>query len=130
MTLPDAVLTQIRAAVPSVTVYDGIVPAEPAGRYAVVYVDDGTLAALAVCHAHDSATVRWQVTAVAPDRQAASWVATQIRDSIVDKAPVAAGWLCGPVRHQFSERPSRDETVAELPVVFKIDTYDLLATRT
>lgn len=130
MTLSAAILTSIRAVVPGVDVYDGIVPDEPPDRYVVVYVDDGTLAALAVCAQSDSATCRWQTTCVAPDREMAGWLATRIRDNTVDTTPVAAGWSCGRICHQFSERPSRDETVQEKPVVFKIDLYDLLATRT
>lgn len=129
MTLPDAVLAMIRAAVPDVTVYDGLVPTEPASRYAVVYIDDGTLRALAACGVSDSATVRWQVTAVAPDREMASWIAATIRDNTVDRTPAATGWGCGLIQHVFSERPGRDETVAQLPVVYKPDLYDLLATR-
>lgn len=127
--LPDAVLAKIRAAVPDVTVYDGIIPAEPPARYVIVFIDDGTLSALAVCGRHDTATVRWQVQSIAPDRQAASWIAQKIRDTTVDTMPVADGWACGPIRHVFSERPGNDETVGERPVVFKPDLYDLLATR-
>lgn len=127
--LPDAVLAKIRAAVPEVTVYDGIIPAEPPTRYAIVFVDDGTLDALAACGQHDSATVRWQVQSIAPDRQMASWIAKTIRDTTVDTKPVADGWVCGPIQHRFSERPGNDETVGERPVVFKPDLYDLLATR-
>lgn len=129
MSLAAAILASIKAAVPGVTVYDGIVPDEPPDRYVVVYVDDGTLAALAVCNQSDSATCRWQTTCVAPDREMAGWLATRIRDNTVDTTPVAAGWTCGQICHQFSERPSRDETVQEKPVAFKIDLYDLLATR-
>lgn len=127
--LPDAVLAKIRAAVPDVTVYDGIIVPQPPARYAIVYIDDGTLDAMAVCGRHEFATVRWQVTAVAPDRQMASWIAQKIRDTTVDTTPSADGWVCGPIRHVFSERPGNDETVGELPVVFKPDLYDLLATR-
>lgn len=129
MTLPDTVVSMIAAAVSGVTVYDGIIPAEPPSRYAIVYIDDGTLRALAACGTSDSATVRWQVQAIAADRQMASWVATTIRDWIVDRTPTVAGWVCGPVQHVFSERPGRDETVAVKPMVFKPDLYELLATR-
>lgn len=129
MSLSDAILASIRAAVPGVDVFDGIVPNEPPARYVVVYVDDGTLAALAVCSRSDSVTARWQTTCVAPDREMAGWLATRIRDNTVDSTPTSAGWVCGQICHQFSERPSRDETVQEKPVAFKIDLYDLLATR-
>lgn len=129
MTVPADVLTRARAAVPGVTVYNAIVPTKPPERYAVMYADDGTLAALAACHQSDSARFRFQITSVAPDADMASWVAVAIRDYLVDSTPTAPGWLCGQICHQFSERPGRDETVQEFPVVYKIDLYDLLATR-
>lgn len=141
--LPDAIIAKIVSALPGaylwngndpipetdLVVFDGIIPPTPPRRYAVVYIDDGTLSSLAVCGRSDTATVRWQVTAVAPDRQMASWISQRVRDNTVDTAPTADGWVCGPVNHVFSERPGRDETVAERPVVFKPDLYDLLATR-
>lgn len=141
--LPDAVIARVVSALPGaylwagtdpipdgdLVVFDGIVPPEPPTRYAVVYIDDGTLAALAACGRQDSATVRWQVTSVAPDRQQASWISQKIRDNTVDTTPTPDGWVCGPVNHVFSERPGRDETVGERPVVYKPDLYDLLATR-
>jgi hypothetical protein len=127
--LPDTVLAMIQAAVPGITVYDGIIPSTPADRYAIVYIDDGTLAAVSACNTSDSATLRWQVTSVAGDRQKASWIATKIRDTTVDSTPNPDGWVCGRIQHVFSERPGRDETVADRPVVYKPDVYDLLATR-
>lgn len=132
MTLPDAVIAMIRAAVPAdVTVYDGLVPPPetPGTRYAIAYFDDGTLSAVSVCNTSDSATLRGQVTSVAPTREMASWIATRIRDAIVDVTPTVPGWVCGQIQHVFSERPGRDETVADRPAVFKADVYDLLATR-
>jgi hypothetical protein len=129
VSLPDAVIAMIRAAVPDVTVYDGMVPETPDERYAVVYIDDGTRAAVAACGQSDSATLRWQVTSVAPDRGMASWIATKILDELLDRSPSTDGWVCGQIKHVFSERPGRDETVAARPVAFRPDLYDLLATR-
>lgn len=131
MTVPDAVIAMIRAAVPAVAVYDGIVPrgVTPPERYAIVYIDDGTREALAACNRSDSATFRWQVTSVAGTREQASWIANSISAATVDATPTADGWFCGQINHVFSERPNNDETVAERPVVFRPDVYDLLATR-
>lgn len=129
MTLPDAVLAMIRGAVPDVDVFDGEVPETPPARYAVVYIDVGTRRALAACGRSDSATLRWQVTAVAADREMAAWLATKILDETLDRSPSADGWVCGQIKHVFSERPGRDETVQAVPVVYKPDLYDLLATR-
>lgn len=143
LALPKAVLAEVVLALPGsylwdgasaidnadVVVFDAIVPPKPPKLYAVVYVDDGTLSALAVCNESDSANLRWQVTAVAPYREQASWVASKIRFGSVGKNPAANGWATGKICHELSEPPGRDETVPELPVIYKIDRYDLLATR-
>lgn len=143
MTVPDAVVAAIADALPEaevwdgsalndddLLVFDGIVPPKPPRRYVVVYADPGTLSALAVCSESDSATFRWQVTSVAPDRQVATLLAVAVRDGIVDTRPAAAGWACGLVRHNYSSTPARDEQVLERPVVYQVDQYALLASRT
>lgn len=130
MTVPDALLSMIGDAVLDVAVFDGRVPTEPPERYVVVYPDAGTLDALAVCGASDSATHRWQVTCVAPDRAMAGWLAEHVRDGTVDQKPTVDGWECGPVRHTYSMFPQRDEAVMERHVVYQVDQYRLLATRT
>jgi hypothetical protein len=130
VTVPDAILTLIAAAVPGVTVYDGRVGETPADRYVVVYPDPGTVKAVAACGRSDSVTFRWQTTCVAPDRQAAAWLAVAVRDGTVDTRPVVAGWACGLICHTYSQMPQRDEAVAEYPKVFQVDLFDLLATRT
>lgn len=145
MTVPDAVLARIVAAIPGgvlattdtdqvfppdqVPVFDGIIPQTPPARYVVVYIDIGTREALSACGVHDSAYVRWQTTSVAPDGAMARWVAEKVCDS-VDTRPVAPGWSCGPIQHTYSLRPQRDETVAERPVIYQVDQYEVLATRT
>jgi hypothetical protein len=129
VTVPDEILSLIVAAVPGVAVFDGRVGDTPADRYVVVYPDPGTVKALAVCGQSDSVTFRWQVTAVAPDRERAAWLAVAVRDATIDARPVVAGWVCGPVCHSYAQLPQHDEAVAELPVVYQVDLYDLLATR-
>jgi hypothetical protein len=145
LSVPDAVLTQIAAALPGgvvattdpdqiftdeqIAVYDGIIPKTPPLRYLIVYIDTGTLETLAACGQHDSAYVRWQTTSVAPDAGMARWLAERSRDGTVDTKPTAPGWSCGPIAHVYSQRPQRDETVAERPSVFQVDLYEVLATR-
>lgn len=130
MTVPDEILALIAAAVPGVTVFDGRVGPTPDDRYVVVYPDPGTVKALAVCGQSDSATFRWQVTSVGPDRERAAWLAVAVRDATVDVRPVVAGWACGLVCHSYAQLPQHDEAVAERPVVYQVDLYDLLAART
>jgi hypothetical protein len=127
--LPDVIVALIRAALPGVTVYDGIVPAEPADRYVVVYIDNGTRRAVAACNDSDSVTTRWQVTSVAPDRQQTAWLSDRVADSIVDVEPNVAGWSCGRIEHTYSTTPERDETVAAKPAVWMADRYSILAAR-
>lgn len=145
MNIPDAVIAEIVAAIPGgvlastdvdqafteeqVPVFDGIVPKTPPGRYVVVYISPGTLEAVAACGQNDSVYVRWQNTAVAPDGGQLRWLAEKSRDGSVDQRPAADGWSCGPIQHVYSQYPQRDETVAERPVVFLVDQYELLATR-
>lgn len=146
MTVPDAVVAAVVAALPTGTylwdptdddpvpiddlvVFDGIVPPQPPRRYVVIYADPGTLAALGVCSESDSATYRWQVTSVAPDRPMASALATRVRDGIVDSRPSVTGWSCGQIKHNYASMPARDEQVTERPVVYQVDQYVLLAGR-
>lgn len=144
MSVPDAVLERIVAAIPGgllastdtdqvfaaneIPVYDGIIPEAPPRRYVIVYIDIGTRQALSACGRNDSAYVRWQTTSVAPDGGQVRWVAEKVLNS-VDVTPMAAGWVCGPIQHTYSQRPQRDETVAERPAVYQIDQYEVLATK-
>lgn len=130
VTIPDALVAAITAAVAPAAAYDGMVPDEPADRYVVVYADPGTLTAVAACGRSDSVTHRWQVTSVAPTREQAAWLATRVRDTTVDTVPVVAGWSCGQIRHTYAQLPQRDETVLERSVSYQVDLYELLATKT
>jgi hypothetical protein len=144
MSVPDAVLARIVAGIPGgvlattdadqvfpadqVPVFDGIIPKTPPDRYVIVYIDIGTLHAVAACNQSDSAYVRWQTTTVAADGGQVRWLAEKVRDT-VDSTPTATGWVCGQIEHTYSQRPQRDETVAERPVVYQVDLYEVLATR-
>lgn len=137
--LPDAYLWEHTAdlapPVDDLVVFDGIVPPQPPHRYVAVYVDDGTRTTgpgatqRPVCDESSSEVERWQTTAVAPDRQMASWLARKVRDALIDVRVVAEGYSPGLIRHTFSQLPQRDEQVLERPVVFAVDQYQLLAER-
>jgi hypothetical protein len=143
VTIPDAVLALIVSALPGATlwddeapfaaddllVFDGRVPPEPPTRYVVYWPDNGTRRALAVCGVSDDVMYRWQTTCVAPDRQMAAWLADRIQDGIVDTKPVVDGWVCGQIKHTYSQQPQHDETVMEKPVVYMGDLYELRAQR-
>lgn len=143
MSVPDAVVAMIVAAVPGATLYDpqvgfgdgdlvifdGLVPPKPPLRYVVVYPDNGTRRPVAVSAVSDAVTFRFTTHCVAPDRGMAAWLASRVADHIVDTRPVAAGWDCGQIGHSYSQPPVREEVVMERPVVNAIDTYSLTANR-
>lgn len=144
MSVPDDVLDRIVASIPGgvlaptdtdqvfatdqIPVFDAIIPKTPPARYVIVYIDNGTRHALAACGQSDSAYVRWQTTTVAPDGGQVRWLGEKVLE-IVDSTPTATGWVCGQIQHIYGQRPQRDETVAERPVVYLIDQYEVLATR-
>lgn len=130
--IPAAILALVGEAVPGVTVYDGRVPDGPGhdplpDRYVAVYIDRGTRSGEAVDSVSSSRTWRWQVTCVAPDRGMAAWLAEQVADALVDVRPTVGGWVCGQIKHTFSQQPQADEQVQERPVVVAMDLYVLLA---
>lgn len=129
MSIPDAIIAAITAAVDPAKAYDGLVAEQPPERYVVVYPDAGTLAALAVCAVSDAVVHRWTVHSVAPDRAMAMWLSTAVRDALVDSRPVVDGWFCGLIRHTYSQPPVREETVMARPVINVMDTYRLDANR-
>lgn len=150
MSVPDAVVALVVASLPGAAlwqqadappptddllVFDGIVPPNPPNRYVVAYVDDGTRTPgpgqtnAPVCDESTADLYRWQITSVAPDRQMASWLATRVRNGLVDVRITVDGFVPGLIRHTFSQLPQRDEQVLERPVVFTVDQYRLHAER-
>lgn len=138
MSVPDAILALIRAAVPTVTVFDSTVPdqdeTQPVPeRYAVFWPDEGSSnfepTNQRVAAQTTGRRFTWQVSSVAPDRQMAAWIATRIREAITDARPAVDGWDCGYIRHQFSVMPERDEQVLARRSVMIPDRYELLAER-
>lgn len=130
--LPGAYLweqTETSPPAGDLVVFDGIVPPTPPHRYVVVHADDGTRRAETVAHESTGATFRWQTTSVAPDRQAAAWLAGRVKDGLLDVSPTVDGWSTGLIEHTFAQLPQRDEQVLERPVLFAIDQFRLLAER-
>lgn len=137
MTVPDAVLALIRAAVPTLTVYDSMIPDQnqpqpPPERYAIFWPDDGSRdigedqKRVAVQTTGELYT--WQVSSIAPDRGMAAWIAKKIRDAITDVSPAIEGYSCGYIEHLFSVT-NREEQVLAVRSVMIPDRYQLLADR-
>lgn len=131
MSIPDTILGMVRDALPDdVPVYDGQVPEPPPRRYVVVYADHGTRsAAERVDDQSTSATYRWQVTSVAPDRGMAHWLAERVADALTDARPEVEGWVTGEIAHTYSQLAASDDQVLERRVVTAVDQYLLLAER-
>lgn len=144
MSVPDAVLAEVVAALPGAVlweqgpaaphadellVFDAIVPPQPPRRYVAVYSDDGhrTPGAgrsnAAVSGQSTSDVYRWQVTCVAPDRHMTVWLSGRIRDHLVDRRLSVDGWDAGLIRHDGGQRARPDETVLERPVIYAVDLY-------
>lgn len=132
MTVGDAVLALVEAAVPGVTVYDAHVPSSTAtsplpGRYVVVYPTTPQLSAEGLC-ASDTVRAEWQVTSVGATRPEAQWLAEHVRDGLVDRRPTVPGMTCAPIEHTGSQPVRWDDQVAGRVVLYATDQYGFDAT--
>ena len=132
MAVNDAILAIITAAVPLVTVFDSGAPDEDSSepipeRYAVFWPDTGTPEKGQVSNESTGRIYRWQVTAVAPDRGMAEWIATRIAAALEDLRPTIPGFSCGQIDHTFSLPARRDEQVLSRRAIVAMDRYELLA---
>ena len=132
MSVPDAVLGMLRAAVDPV--HDGEVPKDASGqpvgdRYAVFYASPGERRHEDLGHTSDRHVHRWQVTSVGATREQAEWVAVRCRDALVDARPNAPGWVCSLIEHESSGPIRRDDDLPERALFLAVDTYSVTATR-
>ena len=135
MGVNDSILALIAAAVPQVTVFDSGAPDEDGSesipaRYAVFWPDTGTPEKDQVSNQSTGRTYRWQVTAVAPDRGMAEWIAITIAAAIEDQRPTIPGFSCGQIDHTFSLPARRDEQVLSRRAIVAMDRYELLVEQT
>lgn len=128
MTPADAVVAAAQASA-SWPVFDTAVPDQPSGnRWAVVYPDEGTFAALSLCGSGEQGVVRFQVNSVGPTRQTAAFLAGQIRDGFT-------GWLAidgftdAAVEHELSVQARPDEDVRSVPLVVCTDLFSMTVTK-
>lgn len=132
-TIPDAVHTAVRAALPNdVAVYD-VQPLEvvPGEKYAVVIPDNGLFQRGRYSNAADEqGTFRWSVMSVGANQGQASWVARRSTRHLLTNRIVADGWKCSTATHEGTRGPTRDDAVTEFPVVYCIDQFSMQAFRT
>lgn len=117
---------------PSLTVYDGTVPAGAVAPYALVYfyieTPDGLLAPdkISLTLASTAVNCRAYVHAVGdvPEApRAARAVAGRFRAAVLDKTLSVAGWTCFPVRWLEGQPPRRNEEIPGSTVFDQVDVY-------
>jgi hypothetical protein len=111
-------------------VYDGIVPGVPTARYVCVYGATGTRTADAIDGASRSVQYDLQIQSVAVNGAQCRWLATQVRDALTDWVPAVDGQVSWGFQHQLSRRPVADESVADRHLMYAVDQFVLIATRT
>lgn len=137
-TLADALLVELRAAVPSdVAVFDSAVTGIPPMRYVVLFAGPGRLdQGDNVSAVNRDVRLLFQVTSVAsrPDTTGSAaplsrWLAQRVRDRLVGRRLEVDGLACGPIIHTLSNPPVVDEDIKDRPTVYAVDQFDLLADR-
>jgi hypothetical protein len=112
---------------PPIPVYDGVVPAQAARPYVLVYTEISR-PRLADGNALDgkSATflVRWYCHCVGETAAAARAVGMEVRTALLDVRPTIAGRACDMVRQDVVQPPTRDETLG-YPVMDEVQVYSL-----
>jgi hypothetical protein len=109
--------------------YDGLVPASPAARYALVYfyveTPDGLQAPDAVNLTFDSDVIdAWAyVHSVGVTPASARIQARRVRTAVLNKVLTVAGRTCFPIRWREGQPPQRDEDVPGAPVFDQVDVY-------
>lgn len=132
--LADAFLVQLASAPPvspSLTVYDGFVPDNPAAAYALVYffvqTPDGLAAPDAVPLTFDSDVIDvWAyahcVGGEPQAARAARAVAGRVRAALINQTLTVVGRQCFPIRWREGQPPVRSEETGR--VVFdQVDVY-------
>lgn len=135
MSAQDTLLAMVKAAIPTVTVYDGIITDKedslPA-RYAVLYVPPGLAIAGDVGVTANGRRYDWSITFVAsaPDVHNASelrwqvqWAQQRVRDYLTARKLTAGGQK---IEHAHAELPSRDEQIPARVVLYASDMYRAL----
>ncbi|GAA2566367.1 hypothetical protein GCM10010435_44430 [Winogradskya consettensis] len=130
----EAFLTRARAATgPALSVFDGSVPSKPPPKppYVVVYfrfvTPDGERAPQLVNLEDTTLPVEMYayVHAVGVTAQAAREVADRVFGQVMGWTPEITDRICGPVRHDDSQPPERDESTALGTVFDAVDVYRL-----
>ncbi|AIX99775.1 hypothetical protein ART_0177 [Arthrobacter sp. PAMC 25486] len=135
MSAQDTLLAMVKAAIPSVTVYDGIITDKedslPA-RYAVLYAPPGLAVAGDVGVTATGRHYDWSITfvAAAPDvhnaaelRWQVQWAQQRVRDYLTARKLTVGGQK---IEHVHAELPGRDEQIPARVVLYASDKYRAL----
>lgn len=133
-TVQDAFIAVVKAAVlPGVGVFDSIVQGTAPAQYVAVYPANGERTKGDALCGYRNGLFRFQITSVVSSSanlgMECRGLASRCRDALVGVRLSVDGWKCGPVEHDFSNPPVRDESVIDKPTVYAADGYVLLADR-
>lgn len=130
MSVSDAVLAAVKAAVPAVTVHDGHVPDDAASKYVAFYPDLGRVWAEDAANTSDLARFRFQLTYVHQGRQGLESLSAACRGALVDQVLTVPGWVLGPVQHEGSPPLGVDQDDPTRVEFSAADSFLILAART
>jgi hypothetical protein len=131
VTITDAVLARVTAAVPGRQVLDGQVleSPDPAGHVAV-YCTEGSYERQSVSDAApDTRWVDVTVHSFGPDRRAAQWLSSRLTDNLMNAPIAATGWQLSWFEEHHRTGPESDTDVPGRPTVLIIDQFRALFTK-
>ncbi|WP_104086564.1 hypothetical protein [Arthrobacter sp. GMC3] len=135
MSAQDSLLEMVKAAIPGIKVYDGIITDKEAtlpARYAVLYAPPGLAVAGDVGVTASGRNYEWSIThvAAAPDAAAAGelrwqvqWAQKRVSDYLTARRLTAGGQK---IQHIHAEPPSRDEQIPARVVLYASDKFQAL----
>lgn len=113
---------------PNLTVYDGGVPDLTEPPYVVPWISVDTEFTDRLTGETTGGIIRVTTHSVGHNASAARKVAAHVRTAYLDRAPVVAGWVSWPIRHETGLPPTRDESTGRL-VIDVIDSWTYRVTR-
>jgi hypothetical protein len=125
VTIAEAVVARVVAALPGKQVLDGQVvdSPNPAGHVAV-YCSEGSYERQGVAEAApDTCWVDVTVHSFGPDRRAAQWLSTRLTDNLMSAPISASGWQPSWFEEHHRNPPVSDTDVPGVPTVLIVDQF-------
>jgi len=106
----------------NLTVVDGDVAVGQQPPYLVVYTSGGPEEGDNLGLYSNEATMRAYLHSTGETAAAARIIAGRAAATIIDQRLTVAGWACGPIKHELSQPPQRDESTGSV-VMDQVDVY-------